>query len=479
MMHTSLFGLIIVLGSSLLLNSCRTLNTDISVPSYQIPESFTGNVSADTNTISKIHWKEYFADSILIQLIDSALILNQDLQIALQKIEMIRANTQKASGAQLPSVNLNIGGGMRRFGLYTMDGAGNATTDIIPGKRVPENLPDMFLGLTASWEVDLWGKFENAKLSSLSQFLAGVEGVNFVISNLVAEIALQYYQLLSLDNSQKIIEKTIITQIEAINVLNSQKQSGRANELAISQFESQLFDLKAMLRDIQREIIETENNLNYLIGHYPKAMNRNTASLLVQSQSSLLTGIPAQLLENRPDIREAEFMVKSAEYDVKSAKAAFYPSLQITASLGYQAFDPELLFRTPASTVYTLLGGLLAPIINTKALEADFNSALSNQMSALFHYHKTVLKSFVEVANGLSNSNALLEIYELKQQQKESLEKAVSVSNELFKYSKANYLEVLIARQSSLQAQLDVIEIAKRKKISEIQVYKALGGGWR
>lgn len=479
MMHTSLFGLIIVLCGSLFLNSCKSLNTDISVPSHPIPESFTGSVSTDTNTISKIQWKEYFGDTILIQLIDSALIINQDLQKALQKVELFRANTEKASGAQLPRVNLNVAGGMRRFGLYTMDGAGNSTTDILPGKRVPADLPDMFLGMTASWEIDLWGKLENAKLSSLSHFLAGVEGVNFVISNLVSEVAMQYYHLLSLDNNQSIIEQSISKQVEAIDVLRNQKEAGRANELAISQFESQLFDMKAMLREIQRQISETVNNLNFLIGRYPQPLKRNTISLLVQSQSPLLIGIPAQLLENRPDIREAEFMVKSAEYDVKSAKAAFYPSLQITASLGYQAFDPELLFRTPASTAYTLLGGLLAPIINTKALEADFNSALSNQKSALFHYHKTVLKSFVEVANGLSNSKALQEIYELKQQQQQSLEKAVSISNELFRYAKANYLEVLIARQKSLQTQLDVIEIAKRKKLAELHVYKALGGGWR
>lgn len=479
MKHTKLFGCIFVLCGSLFLNSCRTLNTDISVPSNPIPESFTGSVSADTNTISKIQWKEFFGDTILIQMIDSALIMNQDLQIALQKIEMIRANTQKATGAQLPSVNLNIGGGMRRFGLFTMDGAGNATTDIMPGKPVPENLPDIFLGLTASWEVDLWGKLKNSKLSSMSQFLAGVENVNFVISNLVAEIALQYYQLLSLDLSQKIIEKTIITQSEAVIVLRNQKEAGRANELAILQFEAELFDLKAKLNEVKREIIEVENNLNYLIGRYPQTLNRNSGSLLEQSQTSLLTGVPVQLLENRPDIREAEFMITSAEYSVKSAKAAFLPSLQITASLGYQAFDPELLFRTPASTAYTLLGGLLAPIINTKALEADFNSALSHQKSALFHFHKTVLKSYVEVANSLSNNKAIQEIYDFKKQQKQSLEKAVAISNELLKYGKANYLEVLIAQQKSLETQLDVIEIAKRKKISEIQVYKSLGGGWR
>ncbi|MDO9270428.1 MAG: TolC family protein, partial [Methylobacter sp.] len=190
-------------------------------------------------------------------------------------------------------------------------------------------------------------------------------------------------------------------------------------------------------------------------------------------------GVPSELLANRPDVREAEFQIEASKFDLKAAKAAFYPNFNITASFGFQAFNPEFLFSSPASIAYSVMGTLVAPIINMKALEAQFNTAKANQLTAMYNYQKTILNAYVEVANELSNIQNLKQINVLKKQQSDVLKQSVETSNELFKYARASYLEVLIAQQSALQSNLELIDITKRQRISTINIYKVLGGGWR
>ena len=185
------------------------------------------------------------------------------------------------------------------------------------------------------------------------------------------------------------------------------------------------------------------------------------------------------MLANRPDVREAEFQIEASKFDLKAAKAAFFPNFNITASFGFQAFNPEFLFQSPASIAYSVMGTLVAPLINMNALKAQFNTAKANQLTAMYNYQKTILNGYVEVANELSNIQNLQQIHSLKKQQSEVLKQSVETSNELYKYARASYLEVLIAQQSALQANLELIDVTKRQRISTVNIYKALGGGWR
>ncbi|MGZ8903038.1 MAG: TolC family protein [Methylobacter sp.] len=185
------------------------------------------------------------------------------------------------------------------------------------------------------------------------------------------------------------------------------------------------------------------------------------------------------MLANRPDIREAEFQIEASKFDLKAAKAAFFPNFNITATLGYQAFDPEFLFISPASLAYSLMGTLAAPLINMNALKARFNTAKANQLTAMYNYQNTILNAYVEVANQLSNLRNLQNIYSLKEQQSDVLKQSVETSNALYKYARASYLEVLIAQQNALQANLELIDVIKRQRLATINIYKSLGGGWR
>ena len=211
-----------------------SLNTELSVPEQPIPVSFQDK--SDTTSIANIDWRQYFSDTLLLKLIDTAVSNNQDLQVALQRIESSRSSVKLANAAMLPQVSLNVGGGVRKFGLYTMDGAGNASTEIRPGQTVPENLTDIYLGLQSSWEIDVWGKLENQRKSAVSNYLSSIEATHFVISNLVADVAIYYNELLALDYELDIVRQTVQKQQEALEIIQLQKEAGRANELAVQQF---------------------------------------------------------------------------------------------------------------------------------------------------------------------------------------------------------------------------------------------------
>ena len=459
---------------------CSSLNTTLSIPQKTLPDTFAQtDESKDVPTVANLNWRDYFTDKPLQHLIDEAVKNNPDLHIALQRIEMSRSSVKLANGALLPQVNLNVGGSVQRFGLYTMDGAGNATTEITPGQMVPTNLPDMYLGVQSSWEIDVWGKLRNQRQSAISAYLSSVEGTNFVISTLVADIASYYTELLSLDNALDTIEQTIKKQQEALDVIERQKEAGRANELAVQQFQAQLFNTQILEKNVQQHIIEVENKINVLLGSYPQPIKRNKAIFFDALPMQIASGFPSELLTNRPDIREAGFKIQATHFDLTAAKAAFYPNFNITASLGFQAFNPEFLFSSPASIAYSVAGTLVAPIINMNALKAQFNTAQANQLSAMYHYQKTVLNAYVEVANQLLTIHNLQQINVLKNQQNAVLKHSVETASELYKTARASYLEVLLAQQNALQSNLELIDVIKQQRLSAINVYKALGGGWK
>lgn len=462
------------------LTGCSSLNTALSIPEKTLPDTFTQTVDKNEGvTVASVNWREYFTDNNLQNLLDEAVKNNPDLQMALQRIEISRSSVKLANGALLPQVSLNVGGSVRRFGLYTMDGAGNSTTQITPGQTIPTNLPDMYLGMQSSWEIDIWEKLRHQRESAISTYLASVEGTNFVISTLVADVASYYTELLALDNELALVQQTITKQQEALEVIQLQKEVGRANELAVQQFHAELLNTKILEKNIQQQVIEVENKINFLLGSYPKPIKRNKDVFAHELPVQIASGFPSQLLANRPDIREAEFKIEASKFDLQAAKAAFYPNFNITASLGFQAFNPEFLFSSPASIAYSVFGTLVAPIINMNALKAQFNTAQANQLTAMYHYQKTVLNAYVEVANQLVAIQNLQEINLLKTQQNALLKKSVGTSGELYRTARATYLEVLLAQQNALKSNIELISVIKQQRLSAINIYKALGGGWK
>lgn len=448
-----------------------------SIPEQTLPASFEAGF--DGPSIAETSWREWFADERLNALVTEALESNQDLKIALQRIDLARAGVRSATGALLPEIRLNVGAGVQKPGLYTEEGAGNATTDIAPGRPTPTHLPDFTLGLQSAWEVDLWGKLRSQRESALAQYLASIEGSRLVLTSLVTEVAVAYFDLLALDHVRDVLRQYVTRQQEALEVVRLQKAAGRANELAVQQFEAQLAETRALASDIAQQSVEAENRLHVLLGRYPKALVRNKDALLASVPTNVSAGVPAALLRNRPDVREAELQVRASRFDLKAARAAFFPNLTLSAGLGLHAFDPGFLFQVSQSLATSVVGELVAPLVNRSAIQAQFEGAQANQLQALYGYQKTVLVAYVEVVNSLSSIRNTDEVLSLKKAQKAALEQSVATADVLYRAGKASYLEVLVAQQSALESELDLIEAWRKRWVAQVNVYKALGGGGR
>ena len=461
-----------------LLFSCKTINNQPSIKKAELPKNYTNNDSSTENS-AKLNWKKLFNDTLLIKIIDTALANNIDLQIALQRLEISKSSIKFQKGEMLPKVMFNTSGGVRKFGLYTMDGAGNISTEITPGQIVPIDLPDMFIGFQSLWEIDIWGKLKNQKKSAIANYLSTIEGANWVVCNLVNEIAITYYELLALDYELDIITKNSDNHREALEIIKVQKETGKSNELAVKQFSAQLLNNQSLEQEIKQEIFQYENKINFLIGRFPQKISRNRDGLFLKAFENLSTGVPSELLQNRTDVREMEKALSATKYNLAAAKASFYPNIIITSGIGFQSFNPEYLFLSPASLAYNAIGNLTAPLINRNAISANFKNAKNNQIIAMYNYQKSILNAFIEVRNQLNAIESLQNINTFKTEEVEMLSEGVLASVELFKYGRATYLEVLFSQKNSMQSQLELIQSKKRQQIALLNLYKSLGGGWQ
>ncbi len=461
---------------SLMVAACKTPALVEKTANTDVPASY--NDSQDTTNTAMVRWKDYFSDPYLNALIDTALSNNQELNITLQEISIARNEIGARKGEYLPFVDIRGGAGVEKVGRYTRPGATEATTDIEPGREMPDPLQDYMVGVFATWELDIWHKLRNAKEAAARRYLSTVEGRNFMVTNLVAEIANSYYELLALDNQLNIVKQNIDIQTDALKIVRLQKQATRVTELAVRRFEAQVFNTRSLQYDIQQDITETENHLNFLVGRYPQPIERNTETFSDLVPGIIHAGVPSQLLANRPDIMQAEMELEAAKLDVRVARANFYPSIGISAGVGFQAFNPAYLLKTPESLLFSLAGDLAAPLVNKNAIKATYYNANAKQIQAVYDYERTILNAYIEVANQLSSINNLENSYNLKAQEVQALTQSITISNNLFRSARADYMEVLLTQRDALESRFELIETKKQQMNAMVNIYQALGGGW-
>lgn len=441
------------------------------------PTSYAGN--SDTTNAATTVWRTFFTDPNLRALIDSALANNQELNITLQEIETAKAEVRARKGEYLPFVDVGAAAEVDKVGEFTRNGAVEHNLDIKEETRFPEPLPNYIVAARASWEIDIWKKLRNAKKAAMMRYLGTVEGRNFMVTHLVSEIANSYYELMALDNQLEILRNNIAIQQDALEIVKLEKQAAKVTELAVRRFEAEVLKNRSNLFDIQQRITETENRINFLVGRYPQPVIRSSASFSNLEPDSISSGIPSQLLSYRPDIRQAELELTAAKLDVKAAKANFYPSVRLTAGIGLNAFDASLLAETPASLIYNVAGDLVAPLVNRNAIKAAYIGATAHQMQAVYDYEQTVLNAYVEVVNQLSNIRNLRNSYDLRKQQVDALSSSITISNNLFRSARADYMEVLLTQRDALESKFELVETQKQRMNAMVNMYQALGGGWR
>lgn len=462
---------------SLTFLACKNLAIVNKTENKSVPASY--GTSTDSLNTAKTKWKDFFKDPELSALIDSALKKNQELNIVMQEIQVAKNEVRARRGAFLPFINAGLGAGVDKVGRYTSQGASDAANDIAPGKPVPEALQNYMFGVNISWEVDIWKKLRNAKKSALYKYLSTVEGKNFMVTHLISEIANSYYELVALDNQLDILKKNIELYQSSLEIVKLEKQSARVTELAVRRFEAEVLKTQSRQYYIMQQITETENRINFLVGRFPQPVARNSKDFTDLVIDTIHSGIPSQLLSNRTDVKQAEQALVAAKLDVRVAKAEFYPSFVITAGTGYRAFNPQYLIQTPQSLLYNLAGDLVAPLINRNAIKANFYSANAKQVQAVYNYERAILRAHIEVVNQLSNISNLKKSYDLKNKQVEALTQSIDISNILFKSARADYMEVLLTQRDALESKMELVETKKQQLNARVNIYKALGGGWR
>ncbi len=415
-------------------------------------------------------------DPLLAALIDTVLAGNQDLKMATERIRMAGAVAAQARGMMLPQVNAGVTPSLRKFGLYTMDGAGNIVTEMENGKLIPIDLPDFMLGMQASWEADLWGKLRDRKSAARARFLASESARQLLRTALVAEAASAYYELVAADQELRMLDQTIALQEEALSLVKVQKEASVVNQLAVQQFEAQWLDQQGLRMQVMQLITDTEARINALAGRFNAPIPRDSAFFSANALLSLRPGIPARMMQNRPDIKQAEWEMTAARADLEAARKAFLPSLMITGSTALQAYRPGALMLFPASIAYSLIGGLAGPVINRNQIAGEFTKADALRREAIYNYQSKISQAYLEVHRELRRLDNLQGIFDLKRKESGILLAAVDVSRELFRYGRADYLEVLLARQNALRVNMELIEARRMQFLTAVRLYRALGG---
>jgi NodT family efflux transporter outer membrane factor (OMF) lipoprotein len=457
---------------------CKSLKDPVTPDFAQMPNGFTANATDSSNT-GVVTPRELFNDPLLVDLIDTILAHNLSLLRSETTLLQLEADVLEARTNLIPKAGAFAGYSNRKFGLHTMDGAGNITTPIGSGEIIPINLNDFNLGLQASWEIDIWGKLRAQRKAAAARFLAAKESQNMIKTWVIEQTVIHYFNLVSLDETKKIIEQNIELNTNLVDVLKEQKTAGRANQLSIQQFEALILNYSNQLILLEQEINASENELRRLSGKFDGEIKRSSLTGNGLTTLKIDAGLPSQIIGNRPDIRQAEQLIIASKADIKAARTAFYPSLSINGNIGYQAYKTRFLFSSPESIAYGLFGNLMSPLINRGELKANFKRATATQLDAYYGYQEVLLTAFTEVNNALFVIKNTDRMINNKKAEMDLLQSSREIAGELFNTNRANYVEVLFAQQAALSAELEFIELQKNQFTWKVYLYKSIGGGWK
>ncbi|HEX8325994.1 MAG TPA: TolC family protein [Hymenobacter sp.] len=437
---------------------------------YQRPAAPTANLyrdvtTADTTTLAHLRWQQLFTDTTLQRLISQGIARNLDLQVAYTRIQQAEAYYLQSRAALFPTLNANLGGTRSRLSEAQTFGLRS------------NNNTQYQLGLSSGWEVDVWGRLRSNRRASLASFLESQAGARAVQTGLVANIATYYYQLLALDQQLAITRYTVMNWDTTVQTMRALKVAARVTGAAVVQSEAQRYAAEVTLPDLRQDIREIENTLSILLALPPAAIRRGN----LDNQTTvevLQTGVPAQLLANRPDVQQAELNYRSFFELTNVARASFYPALTITGTLGQSSLALGDLV-SPSYLAASIGAGLVQPIFNQRLNRTRLAVARAQQQESALNFQSTLLNAGREVSDALSLHQTALEKIQVRTYQIDALEKSVSYSQELLHYGFANYNEVITARQSLLQAQLGGTNDRLQRLQSVVNLYRSLGGGWR
>lgn len=428
-------------------------------------------VSQDTVSMADVSWEKMFPDPILQGHIKKGLQNNFDIRIAIQNVVAAEAGMKQGKAGYLPTVNLGADwthieqSKNSQLGRIVSQTGGSTTTD------------QYQLTGTLGWEADIWGKIRSNKRATNATYMQTIAANQAVKTQVITGIASLYYQLLSLDMQLKVAEATLVNRIESLEAIKALKDAGTVNEVGVKQTEAQKYETEIIIEDLKNNIILVENALNILLGEPGKKIERGTFENQ-NFEPAIQLGVSAQLLRNRPDVVAAEYAFINAFELTNVARSNFYPQFRITATGGLQSIELRDWINTN-SLFANILTGLTQPLLNGRQIRTRYEIAKAQNEQALVRFEQSLLTASKEVSDALATYNNETKKITLRQKQVDALVKAADYSDELLQYGMVNYLEVLVAKSTALSSELSLVDTRYRQQLAIINLYKALGGGWR
>ena len=453
----------LLIAVMLLLQSCFVAKN------YETPKVTTDNLyrteqTTDSTSLAMISWDKLFTDALLQSYIKEGLQNNLDMQIALQNIAASEATMKQGKAVYFPTLNGNTTWTHQELSKNSQF-----------GRLFNGSLDQYELSAKLSWEADIWGKIRSSKRASVAQYLQTQVAKQAIQTELVANIASLYYQLLATDAQIEVVTKTIDNRNQSVEVITALKEAGNVNEVAVQQTEAQKYATEIILKDLEYKRKVLENSFSQLLGKASNSVSRSTFDSQ-QIDTDVKVGLPAYLLSKRPDVVAAELNFRNTFELTNVARSSFYPSLTLNATGGLQALELKDWFSTK-SIFANIITGLTQPIFNQRQNKTRLEVAKANQQKAYLQYEKALLTAGKEVSDALASYENETDKLTIRTKQLEALTKAAEYSDELLQYGLVNYLEVLTAKDNALNTEINYIDNKFKQMNAVITLYKALGGG--
>lgn len=446
-----------------------------------LPEKYTV-APDDTLNVALQPAAVFFTDSALVKLIQAAINGNLQLADAAQRVRMAESMFTMNRALRQPTLEAGLRAQADRFGFYTMNGIGNydlnKSNNILPEERIPNPVPEVMLGLRSQWEIDVWGRLRTLGEAAGQRLQTEKAWQRWMQTQVVAEVARHYYTLQALQVEKGVVERNIVLQQNALDVVKALKEGGRATELAVQQFSAQLYRTTTLRYALAQQLLETENAIRLLCGEYPAPLTVDSAAILKDPPKALSVGVPSALLANRPDVQAHLHTLEAAYLEKEAARAAFLPSFNIVGYVGWQSFKMPAFFDL-RSIAFGLLSNVSAPLLQRRQVRGQYAISDAALQSSLLQYQHTLRSAVSEVYNMIKANENLEQQIELRNKELETWRAAVSTANSLYVSGYATYLEIITAQQSLLDADLELVRLRERQWHAVIALYRATGGGWQ
>ncbi len=458
----------------LVLPSCGIPPLRPPQPGPGLPTDFNGATSAENSGCLPI--EEFYNDRMLTFLIEKALADNRELKSLNEEVQAAGNEVLARSGAYLPFVSVGALAGLNRYSRFTEEGAGILDDQYLPGKHFTNPSGNFGTGLNLTWQVDIYRQLRNARDAAAQRYVAASERRNYFVTTLVADIAENFYRLMGLDKRLENLDQIIELNQASLKIARARKDAARSTELAVLRFQAEIQRNYSEKLIITQSIIQGENRINFLVNRYPQTVERDSAAFYDLNIHPLSIGVPSQLLQNRPDIRQAERELAAAGLDVKVARVNFFPQLVITSGVGLESLLLNHLFE-PNAVIGSIAGGLVGPLVNKRSIRAQYLTANARQLQAIYNYQRVILEAFTQVVNRMNMVQNFSNSIDIKKQQLKTLQSAVEFAEFLFQNARIEYIDVLFSQRDLRDARVALIDTKTEQLAAIVNAYQALGGG--